>query len=105
MPAKPIKYIIADGWDVGFYARKEDAEGYMEAIDVQDGVYVGYDAEGRLLEIVPWASGSQIRVAENTPGHQQELRELLLGLLERIGKKPQGTDLPSLLTMFDEWVK
>lgn len=100
-----IKYIVADGFDVGFYGRKEDAENYMEAIDVRDGVYVGYDSEGRLLKISPHGQASEITLAEEDPGHSEDLRNLLIELLSRRGRKSERTDLESLLAMCEPYAQ
>jgi hypothetical protein len=105
MHSHSIKYIIAEGLDVDFYSFKERAGRYMEAIDVSDGVYKGYDAEGRLLRISPRKQASQIELAEDEPQHAQELAHLLVRFLTALGRIPTRRDLGSLLEMCAQYVR
>lgn len=95
----PVRYIIADGNDVTFFDNKETAERYMEAADVADDVYRGYDAAGRLLRISPRGQASEISLAEEQPHHVEELKSLISRYLEAAGRNPVHYDLPSLLDM------
>jgi hypothetical protein len=97
-----IKYIIAEGHDVGFFETKEEAESYYEAIDVEAGIYVGYDASGRLLRIEPKGQSARITLAEDTPGHVEELRALLLDQCEIRRIHVDGTELPALLRAIED---
>jgi hypothetical protein len=103
-PARQIKYIIAEGMDVNFYATKEEAESSLEAIDVVDGVYTGYDADGRLLKILPRGQASEISLAEDEPAHVEPLRKLLIECLAGRGENPESTDLLSLLRMCERYL-
>jgi hypothetical protein len=97
--------VIADDLDLSFFATKEAAESYMEAIDVSNGVYVGYDSEGRILNIRPKGQNSEIEVAEESPSHTEELCTLLSRWLDAIGKPADLRDLRSLLEIADELSK
>ena len=100
-PKCPI--IIAEGLDVAFYDSVPEAETAMEAIDVRDGIFVGYDAEARLLTfsiehrhdrtffgLIPVEFDAVvIHLAEETPNHQRELRELLSGVVGSLGHEEE----------------
>lgn len=92
--------IIAEGWDVYLYNSIADAEGYMEPIDVEDAIYKGYDAEGKLLTISTDGKKVFISAAEDGPKHARELEDFLRECLARVKEKAaaeQSPDLPSLL--------
>lgn len=76
-----------------FFKSLKNAEGYLEPIDVTNGEYVGYDSEGRLLDIrvvpVPvrlffgllgWDEDERVVIscAEQEPTHGEELSHLLI---------------------------
>ena len=90
MIALPI--LIAEGWDLKLYDSIRDAELDLEAIDVEDGIYAGYDADGRLLKIETRASAVVLSAAEASPSHQGQLEELLRGALRMTGHLPEGAD-------------
>ena len=92
-----IKFVIAEGNDLTFHATKRDAETYMEAIDVIDGIYKGYDDAGRLLTIRPKGPASEIALAETEPTHADELRTKLVRYLKVLGRESRTDDLESLL--------
>lgn len=45
--------VIAEGLDLEFFDSVTSAESKLEGIDVEDGLYVGYDAAGRKLRTTP----------------------------------------------------
>ena len=63
----------------------EDAERYLEPIDVRNGEYVAYDSEGRLLRLLPTSPRITIENADLEPHHSKEVRELLVRLLSYTG--------------------
>ncbi len=63
----------------------EDAERYLEPIDVRNGEYVAYDSEGRLLRLLPTSPRITIENADLEPHHANEVRELLVRLLSYTG--------------------
>ncbi len=93
MTIKP-PIIIADkmGNDLSIYPSIEDARQDLEAVDIMNGEYVGYDAEGRLLildvarEKRPILFGLfrvpidtvRIRSFEDEPQHEALLRKTLI---------------------------
>lgn len=44
--------VLFDGGDLGMYASYSDLNGYIEALDVEDGVYEAYDSAGRPLDLL-----------------------------------------------------
>jgi hypothetical protein len=93
MPITAPIFVHAD--DVLVFHSKEEAESYLEPVDVEPDER-GYDAEGRLLYVVVrgnvelghWSvDQSRARVelvlAEEVPSHGEELRILLLDWLRR----------------------
>lgn len=96
-PEVPI--IVAEGWDVLFHSSVEAAERYLEPIDVKEGIYKGFDAKGRSLEINATDKEVSITLAELEPMHRDELIELLKGYIKLLGKGlPEDIDLASLIT-------
>lgn len=96
--------IVAEGRDVALFVSVAEAESYLEPIDAADGIYRGYDAEGRLLKVEPDGSGVRVRAAEGSPGHVGELGDLLRGFLERVGEPVDpGCDLWGLVAACDEY--
>lgn len=94
-----IRFVIVEGNDVSLFSTKEQAEAALEAIDVRDGVYVGYDADGRLLQISPKGASSEISLTEAEPTHVDDLRDVLRRHLQYLGRAPEADDLGSLLTV------
>lgn len=90
--------IIAEGLDLKLYESVHDAALDLEAIDVEDGIYVGYDSEGRELRLTVREEKIEISAAEASPGHQRQLAELLRAVLAAVGR-PAETDaeLPELI--------
>jgi hypothetical protein len=77
---------LSDGGDLLIFESVDDARGYIEAVDVVDGVYVAYDSQGRLLKLGISASLSkqvvEIDIAEVEPTHQETLRNVLMEFLK-----------------------
>lgn len=82
--------IIAEGLDLKLYDSVHDAALDLEAIDVQDGIYVGYDSEGRELLLTVREEKVEILAAEASPGHRRQLAELLRAALAAIGRPIQA---------------
>ncbi len=100
-----IRYIIVDGNDVEFFSTKESAESYMEAIDVNNGVYIGYDFVGRLLNILPHKNNAKILLEESTPTHAKDLANLLSDVLERRGGVVLHKKLDELLLACEKFIR
>lgn len=90
MIALPI--FIAEGWDLKLYESLRDAVLDLEPVDVEDGIYTGYDSQGRLLKIETRDSAVVLSAAEPSPTHQKQLEELLRGSLRLTGHLPEGVD-------------
>ncbi len=78
----PIFIYVEDAY-LEVYETVDSAEGLLEAIDVEDGLFRGFDAQGRLLNIEPYKSMARITLAEQQPTHQQELIELLKAFVKK----------------------
>jgi hypothetical protein len=81
--------IIADNHgDVLVFGCVADAEKYVEPVDVKNGEYSFFDSEGRQLsaEIVRSVLSEKVRLraTEDTPTHQAELRDTLVGFLRAV---------------------
>ena len=95
-PKLPI--IIRESEDLGVFETLKSAELKLEPIDVLNGEFVGYDAEGRLLNIevleenrstMLGLSKEPIKVTkifcrEEEPSHQKELYKHLVIYLKKI---------------------
>jgi hypothetical protein len=95
--------------DVRFFESLQEAENYVEAIDVVNNEYVGYDSEGRILSLAvkPGSTGIlgqlgirrnrvAITIDEQRPSHADELRTLLVSFLRRVGVAQQWLNSASL---------
>lgn len=71
--------IIVYNWgDMLLFGSVEAAEQALEAIDVENGEYLAFDSEGRLLELIadPWNKVS-LRCPDPEPRYARQLRRLL----------------------------
>ena len=105
-----LPIIIAESRDIIFYDRVCDAELHLEAIDVRNQEYVGYDAKGRLLTfsiehrhdrtffgLIPVEFDAVvIQPAEEAPNHQRELRELLAKAVVSLGHEEEAQRMQHL---------
>src|SRR3954463_8679040 len=96
--------ILCQGSPIPYLTAAEAGES-MEAVDIDRGVYRGYDANGRLLKIVshPTLHNGVISLAEATPTHARELERHLRRFLRSQGEPAadDGTcDLPCLVTAY-----
>lgn len=80
------------------YLLRDDMEVDLECIDVLNGEYVAFDAQGRLLELnCPDMSGTpSIRPAGDEPSHAEELRQRILLALKGRPMPPPDPDKASL---------
>ena len=84
-----LPIVLDENGNILIFNSRKHAEGYLEAIDVANGEYVGYDGAGRLLtlDVVPRPSGSgrgesvSIDLAEHDPAHAADLRHKLVAAL------------------------
>jgi hypothetical protein len=76
--------IILDNYgDTLVFADLASATRYLEPIDVSNGEYIGYDAEGYQLNIeVDDQSRISIFKDENAPNHSDQLRNILSRFLK-----------------------
>jgi hypothetical protein len=81
-----LPIIIDNFGDVLVFESVKGAERYIESVDVINQEYVGYDSEGRLLQLtVVDRNQVSIQSAESEPTHANELRETLTQFLSYVG--------------------
>lgn len=80
--------IIDEHGTATIFESVENAERYLEPIDVRNKEYVAYDSEGRLLRLLPTSPRITIESAEVEPNHSSEVRDLLIHLLTYTGVSP-----------------
>lgn len=84
------------------FPSQEAAEGYIEAVDVLDEVYIAYDSEGRLLRFEvfgyqgPGTGSVELHNAESAPTHEEELVRKLRTFFERTDAPPDWLATASL---------
>jgi len=90
-----LPIIIADGLDVEFLYSVADAEIEMEPIDVREGLFTVFDADGQKLNPVPkthksfLTSYESIEIQETGEDHSHQLTELLSEFYEYLGLNPE----------------
>jgi len=96
----PIIIVDRDGVDLVVYGSIYDAELHLEAVDVLNNEYVGYDADGRLLRLRARQRDVTIELAEDQPTHGRELINAIQTYLSASGYSagPRSVDvLPALV--------
>lgn len=90
--------IIADNkGDVLVFRSPQEAELYIETVDVQNQEYVAYDSEGRLLRLLAIKRNKvALELMENEPSHASQLRTLLQKHLVTLGVPFEWVDEASL---------
>ena len=85
-----LPIIINDSGDVSFFQTVENAELYLEAIDVKNNEYVAYDANGNLLNLDLETRGKPpidyvvIRNHKKSTVNASTLRDLLISSLSQL---------------------
>jgi hypothetical protein len=94
---------IDDHGDISLFEAVEDAERYVEPIDVTSNDLVAYDSEGRLLRgrivkrgFLNLGRAVRLEPAENEPLHAPVLRERLIGFLIKLGEPRDPLEAASL---------
>lgn len=82
-PTPPV--LIFEGLDLAFCGSVAGAQLWLEAIDVRDGVYTGYDSEGRLLRLDTKGEEVLICAAESEPHHVDDLKQSMSAFLRAVG--------------------
>lgn len=95
LPGGPL--FFDDSGDVLVLRTVEAAQRYLEAVDVVDQVYSGFDSEGRSLHLgAPRPNRVSITLAEDRPTHADTLRRILLDFLRRTDAEAQRYEQASL---------
>lgn len=96
--------IVEDDALMHFYRKIEDAEIHLEAIDVENGVYQGFDANGRLLQLSVVDQGVKISLSETSPTHQKKLIGYLKAFLKRQNLSPENDSLDDLMRLCEKYI-
>lgn len=92
--------------DVLVFDSIRSAERYIEPIDVANNEYVGYDGEGRLLQLAVIKKRQvSIESAESEPKHSDELRRTLVRFLLRLGESEGWLSNASLQDLVTRMMK
>ena len=85
--------LIYEPNDLCVFESLDYATSYIEAIDVIDEIYTAYDGAGRLLKLSVKAVGRrqlvEIEAAETEPGHQEELKQVLITFFRAVGAEKE----------------
>jgi hypothetical protein len=103
-PKTPI--ILDNKGDVTLFKTVQDAEQYVEAVDVEDDEYVGYDAHGYVLLL--YTSGDRVHMTLKEPKQRQieALERTLRSLLAAVGDPraaDQSFELPALIDICERF--
>jgi hypothetical protein len=91
--------IIDENGSLDFFKSVDDAERYLEPIDVRNQEYIAYDSEGRRLELrveeevcagllgLGRSTTERVRITqlEEVPTHAEELKKTLRASLQKLG--------------------
>lgn len=78
--------IINESGDITLFSSLEEAEKYLEAIDVINGVYQGYDAEGHPLKLKALNDRVTIKIESDAQNRVFELEKLIRTALANVGR-------------------
>jgi len=96
--------IVSEGGDVDVFESIEDAEKYLEPIDVKAGRFKAFDCEGRSLLLHPTTPRVSIDAEEETPTHEEELTLLLRRFLRQVGTTDAQLESASLAELVEKSV-
>ena len=94
--------IVSESGDVEAFESVEEAESYLEPIDVEKERFIAYDSHGRLLQLIPSSPRIRIRAAEKDARHHRELRNLLTGYLGGVGVASDWVNRASLQDLVEK---
>ena len=108
-PEEPVSPVfIDDHGDVSVFRSVSDATTWIEAIDVQNEEYRGYDSLGRSLNLSTDGFSVRISLAERAPSHAESLLTVLRSFLHAISD-PVADDssyqLPQLVSHFTRYAQ
>lgn len=113
-PEAPI--IISESGDIDLFETVEDAENKLEAEDVLDGLFVGFDCKGRRLTLTvekktsKWFFGvfdceiNRVKISCQDQGifYESELKQLLINYFRDTGEPYVGD--PKLQTLIEKFI-
>jgi hypothetical protein len=94
-----VGLFVAADEPVIFFSSVEAAEGWMEEIDVENGVYTAaFGPAGEPYHICATGGGGVVISPADEPSKPDELKSLLLRYFEAVGQPvDSGTDLTALI--------
>ena len=96
-----LPIIVEEPGTLLLYASLEQAENHLEAFDVENGLYKGWDADGRILDFQVKNNEVIISIYKNLPPNPERLEGVLRSHLADVEIKaetiPAG-DLSSLIS-------
>ncbi len=93
-------FFVIEGRDIMVFTSLKDIQFQLEPIDVGKGVYVAYDAHGRLLRLETDGRHVSVFLVEEEPRHADELETSLREFLKSMNEPKAGDstcDLPCLV--------
>ena len=98
---KRLPIVVDDCGDIDVFQTLEDAESYVEVVDIVNGTAVAFDSEGRLLKgheerngLI--SRGLKLELAEAEPLHAADLRGRLIRCLGTLGEPVVSLEADSL---------
>jgi hypothetical protein len=89
--------IVNNFGDILVFDSVQEAERYLEPVDVANGEYVAYDSAGTFLELtVTEINRTVIQPAELTPSHEVELEQALRRFFTNVGISPEWLSTATL---------
>lgn len=101
MCPNPVAPIVSDeGGDITLHVGVSEAESYVEAVDVADGVYDFFDGRGlRLVAAIDSDQTVSLGLDPEQAGGPDDLRQRLLDYILRVGKDRVGVNDPEELSL------
>ncbi len=104
-----LPIVVCDGDDILIFRSKDEAENYLEAIDVKNDVYVAFDCEGFVIQLLVNSETEQVVLSLKMPPEQRRdaLRSHLESYLQYLKVNPswvESANLDSLVMKVAEFV-
>lgn len=113
-----LPIIVSDTGNIYLFRLVQEAERYLEPPDVEDGQTIVHDCEGRRLSLeivadvhkflgitITGAETVRIGREESLPIYGDELKQLLIDFLVRVGAAPESFDNAALEDVLDKAIQ
>ena len=108
-PEQPVPPVfINEHGDLSVFRSVSDATAWIEAIDVQNEEYCGYDSLGRSLNLSTDGFSVRISLAERVPTHVESLLAILHSFLHALSDpvaEDSSYQLPELVSHFTRYTQ